>query len=509
MNETNEEFDNEEETSCLSPLLERTSLGYRVYSAVFALTSFALAFASFAYWFKYRRLPYLKKRNVLQVAFSTIGWLASLFSGAIHRASTADVSVLNSCALTNVAYALVIIAIIIPDTVRLILFHNRVLLNQKLSSEFEKVQESRQSNTASLRISNTMRSGAISFSESSLGSSNSMFLKVKRMRVLASDKFGLFLSSFALVLALGSASLYAVANCTNDACKFAAIDTFETLTYFLLPLLIVIVFLVLGIRKVRNYPDPFGIIREIKHGLLLACFFLVPGILLSFIDPGGFQQQEPLRFEYAFLVDIGVLVFFLYTVPYQVYLAKKVGEKSLETTVSFDDIMRSSNGRSLFRKHLISEFSVENLNFYETVMKYKRLFPRTEARISERGDSSSRSFEFHKLSFKALNQSPKNKLEYNGQRRLKHAKKIFKRYLLDIDGYGVDINVSYVQRKAIEDVINSGTPMKKDLFDDVLAEVIRLMQSDSFIRFQQSAAFGELIGTIDIAPEDQVDFMLD
>ena len=183
------------------------------------------------------------------------------------------------------------------------------------------------------------------------------------------------------------------------------------------------------------------------------------------IDAGGFNEQPEYKFDFVFLVDAGLMFVFLYSIPCQVYKARKFGGKTQPFLIGLREILENPVGKDLFRQHLVSEFSVENLNFYEAAMAYKQLFL---AENKSRGIS-----------------------KYNVARNL------YNRFFSG--NHGNDVNVSWDVKRDLKQQLKATRLVEEGLFDTALQQVFDLMQNDSFSRFRNTEEYKNFVGLAGLA----------
>ena len=441
------------ETVCQHSSVGQVTDGLALYSLVFSIVSFSILAFSLLAWIVNRNLPYLRKRSSTQIALLTTSWVCNLLAGPVSRASLKSPSILNSCVLINLTFSMVIPAFLGPQVIRLILFRNRVKYNRKLSETFTNTSDSR----GQFELL-TVRSPGEPIRDETKS-------QIDRLRYKASPRFGVVLAAAGFVFSVLLCVAFTLFSCPQlgvaKDCFVASMDTLLTVLLFMFPAIIFFILLLKFSREVRKYPDPFGILHEIKTVFMFGLPLCILSIVLMMINPGDFNiEGEPYRFDYTLLFDVAFLLVFCYSIPYQIYRARKSRKQDFDHSVSFKAVLDNPIGRQLFRQHLINEFSVENLNFYEAVEIFKETFNRDEKRYLSRG---------------------------------KFAKNLFSRYLARRHVTQVNVSDAIIRNLASK-MEGDNFEVKVDLFNEAAEEVYSLMENDSFRRFQNTAEYKEYIG---------------
>eukprot|EP00514_Thraustochytrium_sp_LLF1b_P001151 CAMPEP_0184511738 /NCGR_PEP_ID=MMETSP0198_2-20121128/2510_1 /TAXON_ID=1112570 /ORGANISM="Thraustochytrium sp., Strain LLF1b" /LENGTH=479 /DNA_ID=CAMNT_0026901721 /DNA_START=292 /DNA_END=1731 /DNA_ORIENTATION=+ len=202
--------------------------------------------------------------------------------------------------------------------------------------------------------------------------------------------------------------------------------------------------------RTRGIPDPFEIIFELRVCCAVLAFATV-SIVLTFVDPGGIREAG--LFDYQWILSFFVLIFHGIQCPYQVYKTYTTSGNSRETVMTLGEVLDDPEGNILMQKYLATEFSAENLYFVNAVADFRD-------RCTEE------------------NATPTSK-----QRA---AKLVYDSFIKT--NAMLEVNISGSNKRKLGKVITSGN-VEIDMFDDAESEIITILASDSFPRFQRSAMY--------------------
>ena len=87
---------------------------------------------------------------------------------------------------------------------------------------------------------------------------------------------------------------------------------------------------------------------------------------MQLLDESSHTSQQ------STVIDIGLLFFYIYAIPWQVYLSCK-GQSSNEASTDLQKLLESPTGSEYFQLYLGTEYGMENLIFYKAVMEWKAL----------------------------------------------------------------------------------------------------------------------------------------
>jgi len=137
-------------------------------------------------------------------------------------------------------------------------------------------------------------------------------------------------------------------------------------------LLLVIIPCAYGLCKVRKTPDPLRIAREIRIAVLI-CFlsFFANGLVIA--DPGDLREDG--KFDYLYINILISMLLFAVQTTYPILLTYQKDAVS-QDAVSFEDMLNDESAKGPFRRYLASEFSAENLYFYEEVSAFEKEYSR-------------------------------------------------------------------------------------------------------------------------------------
>jgi len=210
---------------------------------------------------------------------------------------------------------------------------------------------------------------------------------------------------------------------------------------------------------VRHADDPLLIVWEVKWTGIFAGTGAIVGFVVDTFDPYHLAASGVMT--WGWIVLAGMFAAFFMVTYWPMYHARKMSMQ-FETGVgstsgeSLDTVLADPLLKSAFAVHLVHEFAIESLRFWETASTWK------------------------------------NTYEANALRRDAMAEVIYETFVAP--GSTMEINISYAQRGKTEANLDKETIMP-DCFDDALAEVYALMARDSFPRFVKSEAYRELRAT--------------
>lgn len=139
------------------------------------------------------------------------------------------------------------------------------------------------------------------------------------------------------------------------------------------------------------------------------------------------------------MVDIGWSILFISTVPLQVYRSYFHETGNEERRQSLKQILSTDKGTRMFQLYLATELSLENILFYRSALKWKKLF-------DEEADEET---------------------IYNEVRRIQ------KIYLTT--GSDMEVNIGSVDKEKVMEEINKGGKLSPELFDEIINEVLDMM----------------------------------
>eukprot|EP00924_Labyrinthula_sp_SR-Ha-C_P015723 snap_masked-scaffold_4-processed-gene-7.56-mRNA-1 protein AED:1.00 eAED:1.00 QI:0/0/0/0/1/1/2/0/387 len=213
-----------------------------------------------------------------------------------------------------------------------------------------------------------------------------------------------------------------------------------------------------------DYTDPFEIVKETKLASTVPIFLSIVYFVCTFTDPLNVvydpedENQGSIVFFYGFFLDVAIawFGFISLTVPVLKSLHFRYSPRMRSgADLSLDDILANKHGRQAFKKHLINEFSSENLHFYETILLWKKKYAK-----------------------------------FSSNSILRQGKNIYNRWLAP--SAPAQVNISYKVRERIKQDLENGE-IEDSSFDDALLEVKTLMDFDSFPRFRRTRLFKDFI----------------
>jgi len=437
----------EKNSTCVSPIVDGITPGFQKFSKAYSIICIGIALVSCYWWYLRRDVMYLKRRSA-SILFPLL-WIflsSNILAGPMYRATSENQNLVNECAFTNFVFLMVAPPVVALQVIRLLLFRNRVRFNRKVAEAFEANKPSMDSASAATSFD--------TFSE-----------ELQSLKYRSSSRFGVQLAVLFIVLFTLFSFTYSVLSCSTFIdperdCEFSTVGSLATI-FFLTPIVLTAVLQYWVSRQTKGEPDPFGILREIRWSYVVPLVLVAFSILFNTFDVGGFASDELVPFTFSVITDFAVMYFFIYSVPYRVYLSYQK-QTNLYLDVKLSDILASETGSKLFEQHLVHEFSAENLTFWKAVKKWKETYDQAS------DDSHERT-----------------------------ARNIYNRWLKP--GSLLRINVSHRMAIMIQNTIenNRDEGIPKDAFDEVENEVYLLMSDDSFHRFKSSDLFLQYYGLED------------
>lgn len=315
-----------------------------------------------------------------------------------------------------------------------------------------------------------------------------------------------------LVFSIFSATIYTILTCpVRDSPKSQDIDNNDTnptvdessflsncafadvtglaLVFVLLPVATVFLLYFYFRHYIKHIPDPFNIKQEITRFMMINFFIALPALLLTMFDVGKFsinkaddimgeigdretEDEKLLYFKWLLVADLSLLLSFLNSVHYEVYLATRGMKFKEAIPYGLKEILQTPEGQDLFAKYLETEYSVENLIIYQILIAWRSRYDQFILR-------------------KAVSENPTSS-------RDRAARAIFRNWMDPTNENVLGVNVSADAIRPIQEAVETRrTNVPKDFFDQVISELFHLMASDSFPRFTCTNEYKEFVGTKD------------
>ncbi len=427
----------------------------------------------------HRAHPYLQQRPLGLVVAYWAGCSLEAVLGPGREAITRDVF---PCGAYLWLTYMVPVLVATPLVTRVIMFYNSAMLS-KLQGEvsYEKLQQqnavrmqadgamndSNVCNDVALTVKGFFTAGILSRRKHELRRVDTMGSitgdEILDMRRRASTSFAvvilvsMFLISAILPLALTLSSTIYRSGCVG--CIFYRLE--QLMLLVLISIYGVMAFYLL--RKIYNLKDPLGILREGRNTLILMCLGSILGIGIDFVDPGHLSNDG--NFTWSYIVCVGLMGGFY--VQAAVPLVRGVwGDvsrraRNAEEFGSLEDLFadEGSEWHNAFKAHLVAEFSIENLRFWLEATKFKTSF---EADMD-------------------LSQTK--------------AREIFNTFIPSSAFLEVNLPAKIKKNLLSEFARKPGAAQRevaKEVFDAAIADIYKLMSTDSFSRFVRSDAYNEL-----------------
>ena len=289
-----------------------------------------------------------------------------------------------------------------------------------------------------------------------------------RSKALAGDLFGAMVMMIILLPFLISISVqYGTQTYYGRGCVGCILGFTEL--WIFLGAIIAIFFLVVGtvvyLRMYRS-PDPLWILRELVWTAVFAFVFTVTALVIDSQNPGRIHSSGIISWGYltVFGISIGYTIQTYYAVFHSLQL-ERIRSRTSSASVSgttvntFEDVLTNSEARAAFEQHLLNEFSIENIKFYDEVCAWEKAYDTLD----------------------------------DAQRKTRSAQ-IYHAFI-DEEKAELLINISAEQRSPLKELF-SRPEAERDITKDVFAvakrEIFRLMSNDSFNRFRKKPVFAQL-----------------
>lgn len=157
------------------------------------------------------------------------------------------------------------------------------------------------------------------------------------------------------------------------------------------------------------------------------------------------------------MIELGLFLVFVYTVPVQVYRSYNIENQSSDEE-DFVKILASKRGLRYFRLYLATEFSLENILFYQTALKFIE--------------------------------------DFNSPDSQKVGRQIIQTYFTP--GALFEVNVGGVIREDLTQYLKDpNLKIEQTTFKRAIAETFRIMYTNSFENFKRSDFYKLYKGEID------------
>mmetsp|Transcript_11580 Transcript_11580/g.13397 ORF Transcript_11580/g.13397 Transcript_11580/m.13397 type:complete len:470 (-) Transcript_11580:3549-4958(-) len=441
--------ENETDT-CLSTDIGTYSYGFRLFGIVYTIIAIVIVFGGCAWWYLRRKAIYLRRRSPELLPLAIFAFICNLFTGPIYRSSSETENFVNSCAFTNFVFVSVAPFVVSMQVIRLYLFRNRVRFNRRLAEILEAGH------------TGLMSSGLGSIKDDSSVSTREDELRLLKRR--STSKHSIKLEVFAFIGVCLFSFSYSVVSCRtfinpDNECEFGALGGISGILV-VAPIIILASLQLYVSLQTKGEPDPLGILQEIKYSYVVPIIIAFFSVCFDAIDLGGIAEQRPRRFHWGVLVDVGLLWYLIYSIPYRVYLSTREKKDSSYMGVSLESVLEGDTGFKLFQQYLLTEFSSENLAFWKAVQTWKSTYAETMTDVGSRT-----------------------------------ARNIYKRWVAP--GAVLSVNVSHAKVRRVEEYFENLDPegaVDRAIFDDISNAVFRLMNLDSFRRFKQDPLFTQFYG---------------
>eukprot|EP00924_Labyrinthula_sp_SR-Ha-C_P006826 snap_masked-scaffold_8-processed-gene-1.34-mRNA-1 protein AED:1.00 eAED:1.00 QI:0/-1/0/0/-1/1/1/0/478 len=451
---------------CIREETFRISDELAAFSMIYFIFFVSIITLSLLLWFIKRAHPYLAKRSFFpEVILIALAGYSNLLASAYRRGTSPSYvdsgfkrhALVHDCVFFSFTYNLTVPLLLLSQFARVFHWLLYMKFNKLLSEYQEKV-------TRQIQRERVKRCTAISSTTVASPTQDKDYQKILSFKKYTSATFKTSLLTFLLLISITYALAPAIMNCPSlgvaQECTISdsTINSFVGVFFNAFPTALFIAFLLVQRKLANKYPDPFGILNEINMFFQVGLSITLTGIFFAIVDPFDiYDEDKSIHFDYGIIAGIGIMASVLISVTLPIYKVYSPKVLKIEYSVPLTELLSSPSGAKLFRSHLIYEFSVENLNFYETARAWKK--------------------EFSHIS----NPVPS-------------AKNLYKRYISDEAVAKGQVNLGYDVKQRIQDSI-SKNEVYSDLFDEAINQVYALMSSDSYSRFMRTETFAQYMGT--------------
>eukprot|EP00924_Labyrinthula_sp_SR-Ha-C_P003062 snap_masked-scaffold_50-processed-gene-0.18-mRNA-1 protein AED:1.00 eAED:1.00 QI:0/0/0/0/1/1/2/0/439 len=435
---------------CVNDFYYRMTPSFAQFCSWFLVGSSTLVIGSLLGWLRNYHHPHLRHRNFIFAFIISTGIFLFISVSNLYKSHILDIvdsnyteyKLIYNCEIQTFNYKSMIALPTMAQAVRLFLWHRKAAYNRKLAAYFETVSfeslklEEEEDGTVADPEKRKLLNLRDNYSTSS--ARNKLLLKC----VLPVLLYGLI---FAYVSCPSSG------RCLYDPGKYPLLSLGGFISNAIF-FLFFLVCLYKAYRTIIKYPDPFGVIKEIIRESCFSVLGVTVYMFFQFTDILDiYNPEKDYYFSYLTIVEVALLM----TVTYPVIVSYFRQETYYSGRLGLKEVLEKDIGLKVFKEHLIYEFAVEDLLFYEDVVRWQK--------VNTKFDSE----------------------ECKAQ-----AKEIFKSWLQEEAFAGIEvtkITLLKVERKLEEGDVS------RTLFDECIEEVLHRLEISSFPRFQQSKLYEGLL----------------
>lgn len=238
--------------------------------------------------------------------------------------------------------------------------------------------------------------------------------------------------------------------------------------------------------KVRNYPDPWGLRREVTYMVSWALLALLGFVVATFFDPA-----KDVTYDHQFIIYLGMGGFAWVQTVYQVYQAylhesgaaqalddirrrrmeklerkkfKSVTDSNVNSTTTMQatvegrlvlkSVLENAALAQFFEKFLVDELGVESLMFLRDTAEWKKSY-----------------------------------FDIASTARFARAKRLYNTYISPTGSFPVNIPADAITRIKVKILKEGLTDCPEDVFDAAREEISDLLQIGALMRFQTSPLY--------------------
>jgi len=212
----------------------------------------------------------------------------------------------------------------------------------------------------------------------------------------------------------------------------------------------------------RDARDPLHILGDLKIMLIGAGGIGLPGMIGVLLDEVIGRPYDHAVFSFDWLVSLSIVWVYFSLCILPVIKAYRDSKRVISSRIDFRSLFSSVQFQKLFGEHLVSEWSVENLRFFNQVNAFRDNYP----------------------TFKSSKEANVVALQ------------IYDTFIKP--GAVMEVNIPATARERLVEDFKMLTHNTKDLtsvqiertiFDEAQGEILELMERDSFARFQRTQAY--------------------
>jgi hypothetical protein len=253
--------------------------------------------------------------------------------------------------------------------------------------------------------------------------------------------------------------------------------------------------------RVRHYPDPWGLRREVTLMTTFAVITLIGFILATYFDP-----PKENSFDFQLVIAIGFIGFMAVQTVYQVYAAYKSEYAGALARQELQEKRRVKKERK--KLHSVADSNATSTNQQTTAPQDRLLLKQVVENptlvaefekflVSELGVESL-------LFLRDTSEWKRTYFDIAASARLLRAKKLYKMYINPSGSFPVNVPadvITMIRNTVMHDDIQD---CPENVFDAAREEISDLLQIGALQRFQHSPLYLNLVGSISVVPTSAI-----